>query len=97
MYPVIGAAIAFRGLRSYRFIGVGWLMHACWDIAHHLWGNPIWPFMPSSAFGCMIFDAMIAPWFLVGAPSLLRRPPAVIRAAGAEGSQPKAVAAARFR
>jgi len=97
MYPVIGAAIAFRGLRSYRLIGVGWLMHACWDIAHHLWGNPIWPFMPSSAFGCMIFDAMIAPWFLVGAPSLLRRSPAVMRAAGAEGSQPKAVAAARFR
>jgi hypothetical protein len=70
IYPVIGAAIAFRGLRSYRFIGVGWLIHACWDIAHHLWGNPIWPFMPSSAFGCMIFDSMIAPWFLVGAPSL---------------------------
>jgi hypothetical protein len=69
-YPVIGAAIAFRGLRSYRFIGIGWLIHACWDIAHHLWGNSIWPFMPSSAFGCMVFDGMIAPWFLVGAPSL---------------------------
>ena len=56
-YPVIGAAIGFRALRSYRWIGVGWLIHAGWDIAHHLWGNPIWPFMPSSAFGCMIFDS----------------------------------------
>ena len=55
----------------------------CWDIAHHLWGNPIWPFMPSSAFGCMIFDSMIAPWFLVGAPSFLKRPHAAMRAAGA--------------
>src|SRR6267143_873088 len=66
--------IAFRGLRTYRFIGVGWVIHACWDIAHHLWGNPIWPFMPSSAFGCMIFDSVIALWFLAGAPSFLRHP-----------------------
>jgi Family of unknown function (DUF6010) len=72
-YPVIGAAIGFRALRSYRWIGVGWLIHAGWDIAHHMWGNPIWPFMPSSAFGCMIFDSMIAPWFLAGAPSFLKR------------------------
>src|SRR6185295_12289116 len=82
-YPVIGAAIGFRALRSYRWIGVGWLIHACWDIAHHLWGNPIWPFMPSSAFGCMIFDSMIAPWFLAGAPSFLKRPLAAMRAVGA--------------
>lgn len=70
IYPVIATPIAFRGLRSYRFIGIGWLMHASWDIVHHLWGNPIWPFIPSSAFGCLIFDALIAPWFLVGAPSI---------------------------
>jgi Family of unknown function (DUF6010) len=78
IYPVIATPFAFLGLRSCRFIGVGWLIHACWDIAHHLWGNPIWPFMPSSAFGCMIFDASIAPWFLVDAPSLLKRPLAAI-------------------
>ena len=23
-------------------------MHAAWDLAHHLCGNPIWPFMPTS-------------------------------------------------
>jgi hypothetical protein len=39
--------------------------------------------MPSSAFGCLIFDRMIAPWFLVGAPSFLKRPHASMRAAGA--------------
>jgi Family of unknown function (DUF6010) len=88
MYPVIGAAIAFRGLRSYRLIGVGWLIHACWDIAHHLWGNPIWPFMPSSAFGCMMFDGMIAPWFLAGAPCL----PAAPSGAGGAARQTPTVA-----
>jgi hypothetical protein len=54
-------------------------MHAGWDIAHHFYGNPIWPFMPTSSFGCMIFDAVIAFWFLVGAPSVfetLHREPA---------------------
>src|SRR5262245_57264770 len=77
-YPVIGVAIAYQGLRSYRLIAVGWLMHACWDLAHHLWGNPIWPFMPTSAFGCMILDSAIALWFLAGAPSVLRRSGAVL-------------------
>ena len=80
IYPVIATPIAFLGLRSYRFIGIAWLIHACWDLAHHLWGNPIWPFMPSSAFGCMIFDIMIAPWFLAGAPAFLRRPLAAMSA-----------------
>jgi len=39
--------------------------------------------MPSSAFGCMIFDSAIALWFLAGAPSFLRRPHASMGAAGA--------------
>lgn len=83
IYPVMALPIAFSGLRSYRFIGVGWLMHAGWDIVHHLWGNPIWPFMASSSFGCMIFDTMIALWFLAGAPSLLGRPLGATRGADA--------------
>src|SRR4029079_14231569 len=69
-YPLVGGAIAYLGLRSHRYIGVGWLMHACWDAVHHLYGNAIWPFMPTSSFGCMIFDGAIAIWFLAGAPSL---------------------------
>ena len=70
LYPVIATPVVYLGLRSYRFIGLAWLMHSCWDIVHHLWGNPIWPFMPTSSFGCMIFDAFIAVWFLSGAPSV---------------------------
>ena len=70
LYPIIATPVAYFGLRSYAFIGVAWLMHSCWDVAHHLWGNPLWPFMPTSSFGCMIFDALIALWFLAGAPSV---------------------------
>jgi Family of unknown function (DUF6010) len=66
IYPLVATPVAYAGLRSYRFIGIGWLMHSCWDIVHHLWGNPIWPFMPTSAFGCMVFDAVIAVWFIAG-------------------------------
>ena len=71
-YPLLATPVVYAGLRSYRFIGIGWLMHAAWDLAHHWWGNPIWPFMPTSSWGCMIFDAVIAIWFLAGAPALIQ-------------------------
>jgi hypothetical protein len=72
-YLAVATPIVYLGLRSHRYIGIAWLMHACWDIAHHLYGNPIWPFLPRSSFGCLIFDSAIAVWFLAGAPSLLGR------------------------
>ena len=71
LYPAIATPIAYLGLRSHRYIGIAWLMHSAWDVVHHLWGNPIWPFMPTSSFGCMLFDALIATWFLAGAPTML--------------------------
>ena len=67
---------AFRGLQSYNFIGVGWLLHTGWDVLHHLYGNPIVPFVADSSFGCAICDPVIALWCFAGAPSvydLLRR------------------------
>jgi hypothetical protein len=75
LFEVLYAAVAtglvaYLGLRSHRFIGLGWLMHSVWDLLHHLYGNPIWPFMPTSSFGCLIFDGLIAIWFLAGAPRL---------------------------
>jgi len=71
LYPVLVTPVAYLGLRSYRCIALAWLTHSAWDVVHHLWGNPIWPFMPTSSFGCMIFDALIALWFLAGAPTIL--------------------------
>lgn len=70
---VAGGVVAYLGLRSHRLIGVAWLMHASWDLVHHLDGHPIWPFMPTSSLGCMIFDTVIAVWFLAGAPSIMGR------------------------
>lgn len=72
LYPAVATPVLYFGLRSYRFIGIAWVMHSAWDIAHHLFGNPIWPFMPTSSFGCLVFDSAIATWFLVGAPSVFR-------------------------
>jgi len=39
--------------------------------------------MPASSLGCMIFDALIAVWFLAGAPSI--RPLALRSRAGRSG------------
>jgi len=61
--PIVAMPLAYRGLTSYRAIGLAWLVHSAWDLPHHLWGNPIWPFMPASSLGCFIFDASIAIWF----------------------------------
>jgi hypothetical protein len=66
----LGSLVAYRGLRSHRFIGIAWLMHSAWDLVHHFYGNPIWPFLETSSFGCFVFDALIAVWFLSGAPSI---------------------------
>lgn len=61
---------AYKGLRSYHFIGAGWLMHTGWDILHHLYGTPIVPFAPTSSLGCAICDPIIATWCFAGAPRL---------------------------
>jgi Family of unknown function (DUF6010) len=64
------AFCAYRGLKSYRFIGIGWLLHTAWDILHHLYGNPLLPFDATSSLGCAICDPVIAVWCFAGAPSL---------------------------
>ncbi len=61
---------AYQGLRSYGFIGVGWLLHTGWDVLHHLYGNPIVSFAAGSSLGCAICDPVIALWCFAGAPSV---------------------------
>ena len=75
-YIPLATAVAYKGLSSYRYIGVAWLLHTGWDVMHHLYAIPIWPWQPTSSAGCAVFDAVIGIWFLSGAPStraLLRR------------------------
>lgn len=63
--------VAYRGLDSWRFIGVGWLLHTAWDVVHHLRGEPIIPFAHESSLGCAICDPVIAIWCLAGGPSVI--------------------------
>jgi hypothetical protein len=62
--------VAYFGLKDYRLIGIGWLLHTAWDTVHHLYGTPIVPFAPLSSFGCMICDPVLALWYFRGAPSI---------------------------
>lgn len=45
-FTALITCVAFRGLGSWTFIGVGWLLHTAWDVVHHLKGNPSIPFAP---------------------------------------------------
>ena len=70
VFTAVVTYFAYAGLRSYRFIGIGWLLHTGWDVTHHLYGNPIVPFSPTSSLGCAICDPVIALWCFAGAPSV---------------------------
>lgn len=70
-YVALASYVAYRGLDSYRFIGLAWLMHTGWDVVHHLYGDPIVPFDPTSSAGCAVTDAILALWFFAGAPTLI--------------------------
>jgi len=61
---------AYKGLNSYRFIGLGRILHTGWDVMHYLYGNPIVPLVSTSSLGCAICDPFIAAWCLAGAPSV---------------------------
>jgi len=63
-------AVAYKGLDDYRFIGLGWVMHTCWDLVHHFNGHPIIPFAPDSSAGCAICDLLLAAWYFLGARSI---------------------------
>ncbi|WP_328453962.1 MULTISPECIES: DUF6010 family protein [unclassified Amycolatopsis] len=62
--------VAFRGLGSWTFIGIGWLLHTGWDVVHHLKGQPILPFAHDSSFGCAFCDPVIAIWCFTGGRSV---------------------------
>ncbi len=73
VFTTVATAFAYLGLRSYRYIGIAWLLHSGWDLVHHFYADPIVLSQPTSSFGCAITDTLIAVWFFYGAPSLWRR------------------------
>ena len=72
VFTTVLTGVAYRGLGSWRWIGVAWLLHTVWDVAHHLWGEPILPFAGDSSLGCAVCDPVIALWCFAGGPSVLR-------------------------
>ena len=70
VFTALITVFAYKGLNSYRLIGLGWLFHTIWDVLHHLFGNPIIPFLPTSSLGCAVCDPVIAAWCFAGAPAL---------------------------
>lgn len=75
-FTAVLTCVAYRGLSSWTFIGIAWLLHTAWDVLHHLNGTPIIPFAELSSFGCALCDPVIAAWCFAGGPSmpdLLRR------------------------
>lgn len=70
LLPVVMTYVAYRGLSSWTWIGVGWLIHTAWDVVHHVQGSPILPFFEGSSFGCALCDPVIAVWCLTGGLSI---------------------------
>jgi len=73
VYTAIATLAAFKGLDSWRFIGVAWTLHVGWDVMHHLYGDPIIVLAPTSSFGCAVCDSVIALWCFAGGPALWNR------------------------
>jgi uncharacterized protein DUF6010 len=73
-FTTVLAYVAYRGLESWTFIGIGWLLHTAWDVVHHVRGEPILPFADHTSLGCAICDPVIAIWCLAGGPALFRGP-----------------------
>jgi len=70
-FTTVMAVFSYRGLASYRFTGLAWLLHTAWDVVHHLTGHPIIPFYATSSLGCAICDPVIALWCFAGAPPVI--------------------------
>lgn len=70
-YTAAATYVAYRGLESWAFIGIAWLMHTAWDVAHHLKGVPLLPFAADSSLGCALCDPVIALWCLTGGRPVL--------------------------
>lgn len=70
VFTAVMTVVAFLGLRSNRWLGLGWLLHTAWDAVHAVDGSPILPMAAHSSAGCAVCDPVIALWYLADAPSL---------------------------
>lgn len=73
VYAMLATVPAYYAQLSFKAIGAAWLMHGCWDILHHFYGNTLWHWAPTSSLGCGIMDPLVAIWYFAGAPSIFER------------------------
>ena len=78
-------ACAYRGFRSWNWIGIAWLLHTCLDIAHAVKGVDLLPWAPHSSLGCAICDPVIALWCFSGGRPLDTMLPRTHSATALEG------------
>jgi len=69
---VIMIFLAYKGMKDYKYLALGWIVHTVYDVLHHYYGNPIIPMAPASSAGCAICDPILAIWLYFNAPSVLR-------------------------
>ena len=69
---VIMIFLAYKGMKDYRYLALGWAVHTVYDLLHHYYGNPIIPMAPTSSAGCAICDPILAIWLYFNAPSVLK-------------------------
>lgn len=67
---VILIFLAYKGLKDYKYLALGWIVHTIYDLLHHYYGNPIIPMAPASSAGCAICDPILAIWLYFNAPSV---------------------------
>lgn len=70
---------AYKGLRApdsrtgYAMLGLGWLLHGSWDLAHHAKGWPMVSWWPSITIECVVIDAVQAIYCFMGGKSIFGR------------------------
>lgn len=69
---VIMIFLAYKGLKNYKYLALGWMVHTVYDLLHHIYGSPIVPMESSSSAGCAICDPILALWLFNGAPNVFQ-------------------------
>jgi hypothetical protein len=72
LFGAILIFLSYKGLTEYKYIGIAWFLHACWDLPHHFYANPIDPMISFSSAVCAVFDPLIAIWFFIKAPAVFK-------------------------